>query len=249
MASSSTTNHVGSRGFEFAWRSVASIDGWLTEDQGRELFNAARCSKDRDWIVEVGSHHGRSTILLAKAKRPDVRLLAVDPFSDARWGGGAESLEAFKTNLRDHGVAADVRLHRGTSETAWMECAQESVGFVYLDGAHDRRSVLADIDIWAPRLQPGSQLYLHDAFSSPGVSAAVMQRMLWNRSFSYRGSRGSLVMFERADPSVLSSVTSSLCLLARLSYLARNVAIKIAMRRGWSWLPPRVGHEGPDYPF
>src|ERR1700677_2029847 len=76
--------------FSTAWDRAQRIDGWLTEGQARLLFDAARRAPAGQTIVEIGCHHGRSTVILATAKATGVRLLAVDPYGDERWGGGSE---------------------------------------------------------------------------------------------------------------------------------------------------------------
>src|SRR5713101_4552581 len=40
------------------------------------------------------------------------------------------------------------------------------IGLIWIDGAHDRSSVLDDIDSWLPHLADGARLYIHDAFSA-----------------------------------------------------------------------------------
>jgi predicted O-methyltransferase YrrM len=235
--------------FDAAWAAVEPIEGWLTRGQALALFRAASTVRPGGTIVEIGSHRGRSTVLLAKAKDPTVRLLTIDPFADSRWGGGSEGEEAFLTNVRTHGVNDAVTFHRGTSRTASAEWPELAVDFLYVDGAHDRNSVLSDFDAWSARLRTGSRVYFHDAFSSPGVTAAVLQRLLWRSAFAYAGSCGSLVMFVSADPSFATAGRSAVRLVMRLPYFARNLAVKIALRRSWSRVPPLLGHRSPEYPY
>jgi hypothetical protein len=56
-------------------------------------------------------------------------------------------------------------------------------------------------------------------------------------------------MFERRETSLVAGAESAIRLLARLRYLARNLAIKVALRRRWSRLPKLLGHNGQDYPY
>jgi predicted O-methyltransferase YrrM len=235
--------------FDVVWRSVGDIDGWLTREQASELFRVAHAAAAPAAIVEIGSHHGKSTILLARAKNDDVRLVAVDPFEDARWGGGSEGLEVFRRNLSRGGVDGAVSFHRGTSATAAAEWPGGDVTLLYVDGAHDRASVLLDLDAWQPHIQLGAHVYLHDAFSSPGVTAAIMQRFLFSNRYEYVGSVGSLAMFRRTDLGPLAALASSARLVARLAYFARNVGVKIALRRDWSSLARLLRHRSHEYPY
>ena len=236
--------------FEDAWGQARSIDGWLTEQQARILFDAAKRVPKGQAIVEIGSHHGRSTVLLAAAKGPDVTVLAVDPYGDQRWGGGQDALAIFQTNLRSAGVQNDVTLARKCGADAGREWAGPSVGLLFVDGAHDYRTVVADLSAWKPHLAPAAAVLMHDAFSSHGVTGAAFSAMFADSEWCYCGSSGSLASF-RWDPdqSVPSMLKSRVLMLGRLSWFARNIAIKFAMRRGWRRIPPLLGHSGSDHPY
>jgi predicted O-methyltransferase YrrM len=239
----------GASRFADAWAAARDIEGWLSEDQARALFEAAAAVQPGRSIVEIGSHRGRSTIVLARAARDGVEIVAVDPFDDLRWGGGAESYDVFLENVRRAGVDGRVRVVRGTSESAARDWNGPPIGLVYVDGAHDRRSVLADIDGWARWLENDGLILLHDAFSSVGVTAAVLQRFLLRGGFSYVRSVRSLVVLRKRSASPAAAVGLSARLLARLPYFARNVAVKVALRRGWHGACRVLGHADTHAPY
>ena len=162
--------------FSDAWIQAEPVEGWLTEEQGKTLFDAAQSVPSGQWIVEIGSHHGRSTLLLAAAKSDGVRLLAVDPFDDPRWGGGPAALSRFQGTLRGAGLLDQVETFPGVSADASSAWDRGSIGMLFVDGAHDRASVLTDIDGWAPHLADRASILLHDAYSSPGVTIALFER-------------------------------------------------------------------------
>jgi hypothetical protein len=257
--------------FEAVWPLVSPIEGWLSKEQGAVLYEGAASVPAGCWIVEVGSWHGRSTVLLAKGKRPTVGLLAVDPFLEQPYGGGEAAYEAFCANLRTAGVESEVQLVRETSEQAAAACglllevaAQQAlsvpsepvggvdpensagsrakVGLLYVDGAHDRNSVLADVDGWEPSVRPGGLVCFHDAFFRIGVTMALLERHVMNTRFQYLGSVGSLAVFRRERLlSNRAAVSGSLRMLGQLGYFARNMLITPAVRRNWQpllWLIP-----------
>jgi predicted O-methyltransferase YrrM len=217
--------------FDEAWTLASQAEGWLTEAQGRLLFGAAGQVSDGEAVVEIGSHHGKSTILLALGLRPGATMTAVDPFDDPRWGGGPEAFEAFRRNLERAGVSDRVTLYRGLSADAARSWTGPEVGLAWLDGAHDLRSVLEDIDGWCPRVARGGRLLVHDAFSAIGTTKAVLRRLWWNRSFRYVGCERTLVVFEKEDRSVLGAIADALRMSRRLVFFARVVGIKLARRR------------------
>src|SRR3954471_11082808 len=106
------------RSFEWAWDRARRIEGWLAESQGRALFAAAAAAPPGTAIVEIGSHHGRSTVVLASACPAHARVVAVDPYDDPRWGGGDEALGILQRNLADAGPAGAVEVRRALSAQA-----------------------------------------------------------------------------------------------------------------------------------
>jgi hypothetical protein len=92
-------------------------------------------------------------------------------------------------------------------------------------------------------------VYVHDAFSSPGVTFALLQRHLLTRSFRYVGSIRSLAMFRRERLSPMAAAASAARMLLRLPYFARNVAVTLAMRRGWERPQRWLGHRQPGFPY
>ena len=88
-------------------REIASaIDGWLSDAQGRALFEAAASTTGRGHIVEIGSWKGRSTTWLALGARlAGRRVYAIDPHHHSHEDPEAATLAEFQDNLRRAGVA------------------------------------------------------------------------------------------------------------------------------------------------
>ena len=57
--------------FEDVWARADAIGGWMTEGQGRLLFDSALNLTSGARIVEIGSHQGRSTVVLGLAGSRD----------------------------------------------------------------------------------------------------------------------------------------------------------------------------------
>jgi hypothetical protein len=224
--------------FHKAWARSSAIDGWLSVAQARALYDAAGRVGRGGSIVEIGSHHGRSTVMLASGKHSSVRLLAVDPWDDPRWGGGRSAYENFQAST----AGLDVEVFRGLSAEAARQFDGE-VDLLYIDGAHDRESVLADLDGWRVR----GETFVHDAFSAKGVTLALLERRAFSRRWRYLGSVRSLAHFRREPVSLPSAAINGLRMTSRLTYFARNAAIKVLISRGRSahWL----GWAEPGHPY
>jgi len=229
--------------FEDAWSIANKVDGWLLERQGRALFEAAGRVPSGSVAVEIGSHRGKSAVLIAMGLSDGNRLTAVDPFDDPRWGGGPESLTLFQENLSKAGVSAKVDLFKGLSEEASAQWTGLPVGFLWVDGAHDLESTLKDFDGWMPHLARGAELYVHDAFSAVGTTRAILRRFFFAPNVRYIGSERTLAKFKVEPLNLLQRVISALGIASQLPFFTRMVAIKLARRRGLHGLERRFMRE------
>ena len=119
-----------SAGFEQAWERAADVEGWLTPEQGRKLFDAARGLGPGASVVEIGSFRGRSMIVLAQAAPDDASVVAIDPHGGGDRGPGEIAPDAargdadhaaFVANLAAAGVADRVRHVRKLSADAMSD--------------------------------------------------------------------------------------------------------------------------------
>jgi Methyltransferase domain len=212
--------------FEQAWTSASAVGGWLTRDQGHALWQAACSLPQGGRILEIGSHQGRSTIVLAAAARQvGAEVVAVDPFVAGRMFGGAATRDRFLANIDAAGVADAIRLTTEKS-TALRAEWHEQIDVLFVDGKHDYWTVRDDLR-WIEHL-PGTAapVFVHDSFSSIGVTLGLLAHVLPGNRLRYLGRVGSLARFETGKP----SLADRLRILAQLPWFARNVAIKVALR-------------------
>jgi len=235
--------------FAEVWRDVANIDGWLTEGQARLLHSNAATVAEGQAIVEIGSHHGRSTVVMATAKPDGIRLIAIDPYDDPRWGGGAPALDIFNDNLERRGLSADVEHLRAFGAEAGRTWHEQPVGMLFVDGAHDYPTVRADLEAWLTKLSPEAVVLMHDAYSSPGVTRAMFAAFFGSAEFAFVDAQRTLVAFRRGRLDTGGRVRSSLRMLGRLPWFARNLTIKLAIARGWRSVPPILGHRQATFPY
>jgi SAM-dependent methyltransferase/predicted O-methyltransferase YrrM len=211
------------------------VQGWLTDAQADRLRAAAERVGAGGRIVEIGSYHGRSTIVLARAT--DAEVVAIDPHAGndrgpQQWTGtsaeGEADNRAFHANLARAGVAGRVRHVRRPSQDALGEVTG-AVDVLYVDGAHRYAPASADITRWGARVAAGGTLLVHDAFSSVGVTLAILRHLLLSREFRYVGRSGSLAEYRRDGAGSASSAARQ---LASLPWFARNLVLKAAIAAG-----------------
>ncbi len=112
------------------------VPGWFTRAEC-ELWH--RACRDRD-VLELGRHHGRSTVVAASAAR---RVVSLDRESEA-------SADLWSQR---YGVRHKVWLRRGLFATLVATCGGPFSASL-IDGSHDRASVEADIDTIVGHLSP-----------------------------------------------------------------------------------------------
>jgi MMP 1-O-methyltransferase len=141
---------------------AALVDGWLSDAQGRALFQAAAKTAGRGAIVEIGSWKGRSTTWLASGARlAGHRVYAIDPHRHSREYPEADTLDEFLGNLARNGLADVVEPLVMTSEEAAARITAP-VELLFIDGDHSYAAVRRDAELWLPRLIEGGTVMFHD---------------------------------------------------------------------------------------
>jgi predicted O-methyltransferase YrrM len=226
--------------FDAAFEQATDIGGWLTREQGRVLWTEAQRLPAGARIVEIGSHQGRSTVLLAAGH---AQLTAIDPFVGGAMFGGLATKDKFHANLERAGVAGNVELRQAKS-TELRRSWTGRIDFLYIDGKHDYWTLSDDLR-WARFVPAGGHVAIHDAFSSIGVTLGVLRHVLPGRNLRYVDRTGSLARFEVGTP----SRADRLRILAELPWWLRNVGIKILLRLKLFPLARLAGHHDTADPY
>lgn len=244
--------------FATVLRSVDAVDGWMSPDQARALYDAAAACSAGAQIVEIGSFRGRSTIVLASAAAPGVDVVAIDPHAgndrgpdeiDGFVDEAAEDHDVFKANLAAAGVADRVRHVRAMSDAAHADVTGD-IDVLYIDGAHRYAPARQDIDEWGRRVRPGGAMLIHDSFSSVGVTLAIVRELFAGTRFRYVGRARSMTIY-RADlgrgfGARLANVARQ---AAQLPWFAKNLVLKVILRLGYGRLLTRLGRRAPEWPY
>jgi predicted O-methyltransferase YrrM len=230
-------------GFAAAWAAADRIEGWLTRAQAALLYAEAAALPPGSTVVEIGSHQGRSTVVLASALSAGSTLVAVDPFDPAWRYGGPDTQRRLLEHLESVGVAERVRVRAETSRAA-RASYDGRVDLLYIDGKHDYRTVRDDLR-WATLVDAGGSVLVHDAFSSLGVTAALLRTLLGSSDLAYAGREGSLARLRRARP----TRAQRLRVLGELPWWGRNLLVKVMLRLRLRRVARALGHDRPEDPF
>ena len=225
--------------FDAAWRIADTVDGWLTEAQARTLYDAARAVAPGR-VVELGSHLGRSTIVLAAT---GAAVTAIDPFAGDWRYGRPDTEQRLRAHLAAAGVGHAVDVRVATSRAVRQDWV-EPVRMVYVDAKHDMWSCLDDLR-WSRFLGAGDVVLVHDAFSSLGVTLAVLRDSATTSRHRYLGRTGSLARFEIGRP----SLGDRLRVLGEMPWFARNLVVKVLLRLRLHPLARLLGHRDTADPY
>lgn len=243
--------------FEGVLDAVADVEGWMTDDQARKLWNGARSVRPGGRIVEIGSFRGRSMIVLASAAASDVELVAIDPHAGNDRGPqeiegfadeAAEDNVVFNANLAAAGVSDRVTHLRMFSDDAIAEVTGD-IDLLYIDGAHRFGPARDDIRRWGRKVPEGGELLVHDSFSSVGVTLALAVTMFFGSEWRYVGRAQSMTHYRRERLSSRQRARNAARQLAELPWFLRNVVIKVLIVAKLGRLTRFLGHREPTWPY
>lgn len=235
------------------------IEGYLTEREMRFLALLAAVPTASGEILEIGSFKGKSTVILAKAAALGDRapVNAVDPMTapsvtDPDLRGAASSFADFQRNLERHGVAGRVNFH----QTFSFELAknwQKPLRLLWIDGDHTHRGTKLDFDGFAPFLQDGAIVAIHDVLHEfDGGIRVFMEDILLSPSFGACGLCGSIAwaQFHQDETKGRAHRRTKLDLYKKMSRLIPFVALRERLngfeKKKYKLFRSRVPHAAVD---
>lgn len=153
---------------------MAGLEGWFSDNEARVLYRSAVESLTRfphGALVEIGSYHGRSTVVLASAARdvrPDARVHAIDPHEGILSGIRTGSTwDSFLKNISTTGLSdVVVPIRQSAAEVDWSG----PIALLFIDGLHEFENVSADYARFSKFVQAGGCVVFHD-YSNPDYPA------------------------------------------------------------------------------
>lgn len=193
---------------------LAPIEGMLFLGEAWRLYEFARllpAGPRGPVVVEIGSFKGRSSAALALGiqDRGAGRLYAIDTNHQSEFG----------PNLERIGVRDLVEAIRKDSHEARVEFAPSSVDLLFVDGSHEYKDVVQDIEDWTGALADGAIV----AFNDPGwtdVNKALRDNVARMRTPFRRPSFIDNTLFFDFRPSVRWSLADAADVLRLRAFLA-----------------------------
>lgn len=167
-----------------ALRRVADqAKGFLPDDEGDALYDAAWAMAPRGVLLEVGSYCGKSaTFLGAAAQQRGGHVVTVDHHRGSEenqpgweWHdselvdpavGVMDTLPFFRRTMHAAGLEDVVVAVVGRSRTV-AELWSTPLAMLFIDGGHAAEHCITDYECWTPHVMPGGVLAIHDVFPDP----------------------------------------------------------------------------------
>jgi len=191
--------------------------GFMPEDEGKALYEAALTGATRGPLLEIGSYCGKSTIYLGAAARArDTIVYSIDhhrgseehqvgqTFFDARLvdseTGEVDTFPTFRRTILEAKLDDVVIAIVARAETVARTWATP-LGLVLIDGSHTEESAQRDYESWSPFVVRGGVLAIHDVFEDPSQGGRapfhIYRRALDSGTFTEVSVRGSLRVLQR----------------------------------------------------
>ena len=156
--------------------------GFMPDDEGLALYEAALEGARIGPVVEIGSYCGKSTLYVAAAARERGQIVySIDhhrgneenqpgqQFHDPDLvdaAGRVDTLPAFRATIEKAQLQDVVVAIVGLSEVVARPWTTQ-LGFLFIDGGHSSAAAHGDYDAWSRHLQRDGVLAIHDVFPDP----------------------------------------------------------------------------------
>jgi len=190
--------------------------GFMPDDEGLALHEAALDGGSLGPILEVGSYCGKSAVYLGAAARANGTVVfTVDHHrgseeNQAGWEhhdpdvvdprtGRMDTLPFLRRTLEQADLERVVVAVVGDSPVV-ARYWRTGLGLLFIDGGHALDVAMADYDAWGRYLLPGGLLAIHDVFEDPADGGQAPFEV-WQRAvtdgFTAESTTGSLRLLRR----------------------------------------------------
>lgn len=193
------------------------VTGFMPADEGRALYEAAAAYLGGGVGVEIGTYCGKSTVLLgAAALTTDSVVYTIDHHHGSEehqpgWEyhdttmvdphtGLFDTLPTFRHTLDEMALPDNVIAVVGKSPVVARNW-RTPLNLLFIDGGHTEQAAQRDFEGWAPWVQTGGALLIHDVFPDPNDGGQapylIYRRALDSGEFTEVSSMKSLRVLER----------------------------------------------------
>lgn len=185
----------------FSPTNLRDINGFLRDDEAILLYTLAKKVSAKNVLIEIGSWEGKSTICLGLGS-PNNIIYAIDPHTGSKEHrtkfGKVDTYRNFKRNILKAGVSKNINALVMEAHKA-ADIVREPVGLLFVDGAHDFKSVKQDFIDWYPKVVDGGIIAFHDTIDWPGPKKVVEKYLFKSKNFKNIRVVGSITYGEKTS--------------------------------------------------
>ncbi len=186
----------------------AALSGLVSDAEGMELARLAAVVERPDVIVEIGSYTGKSTCFMADAA--DADIFAIDLW-DLKLPGetkkrrnkhkyavkfnSTEARRVFTDRMSQYTNIVPVRAESFQIAAVWTR----PIGLLFIDGAHDYKSVQSDYLGFSYHVISGGYLAMHDATPGSRVDKVIEDVVIPSGLWGERRQVDRLAVFQRLE--------------------------------------------------
>lgn len=195
-------NKLRRNNFSAVKHKVSTIEGWLTENEAKGLYDVARTLPKKSIVVEIGSWKGKSTITIGLGLKKG-KIFAIDPFNAEGESGSKDEyllkkgetslISQFIKNIRKFNLTESIVPLRGYSSE--FSDYFDKIDFIFIDGDHSIEGCSNDYLLYASKLKKGGFIAFHDYYPERpeiGPTWVVNNLVLSNNEFEPFGRFDSL---------------------------------------------------------
>ena len=134
---------------------VASIDGWLSQEDSLKLYELAYLAPGP--FLEIGTYRGKSAAVITTALQDAGRSVEFYSLDIA-----GDDLELARATLKQRGLGQYVTLVHGSVTAFFRALPGFRPRFVFIDGDHSAKGVARDLAALETRVPRGALLLFHD---------------------------------------------------------------------------------------
>lgn len=186
----------------------AELSGLVSEDEGQMLAQLAATVERPAVIVEIGSYTGKSTCFMAEAADADIYAIDLWDLRLPTEKKGKRNKHKYAVNFNS-ATARKTFVDRTSFYTNVVPVRAESfqisavwtrpIGLLFIDGAHDYKSVQADYLGFSYHIVPGGFLAMHDATPNSKVERVINDVVIPSGLWGERRQVDRLAVFQRLE--------------------------------------------------
>lgn len=168
--------NLGELSFDELYDLNQDIDGWLTKNEARLLYDTTCKLNGAGAIVEIGSWCGKSLMFLvagALKSQNTCKKISIDPFVNSKDEPNG-MYDVFVNNLKKLNIWDNVTHIKEKSQVAGSNF-KEKIELIFIDGFHKYEAVKKDYELFFPNLVDGGFVLFHDVISYTGPFTLVKE--------------------------------------------------------------------------